>query len=139
MTNSTVSGRMTTEMNRFEALARTILWLGKRAWGLSFLLAFVSFWAIGGLGAQQPEGRINTLFEGPVFRLGVYVGAVIFPNYGTRGTNGFYLVPLFGAAADFLVLMAFWFIVVWVVLRLRAEEPKTDDPQPSSHNYQLPK
>ena len=103
MTNSTVSGRMTTEMNRFEALARTILWLGKRAWGLSFLLAFVSFWAIGGLGAQQPEGRINTLFEGPVFRLGVYVGAVIFPNYGTRGTNGFYLVPLFGAAADFLV------------------------------------
>ena len=122
---------MTTEMNRFEALARTILWLGKRAWGLSFLLAFVSFWAIGGLGAQQPEGRINTLFEGPVFRLGVYVGAVIFPNYCTRGTNGFYLVPLFGAAADFLVLMAFWFIVVWVVLRLRAEEPKTDDPQHS--------
>ena len=93
------------------------------------MLAFVSFWAIVGLGAQLPEGRLNALFEGPVFRAGVCVGAVIFPNYGTRGTNGFYLVPLFGAAADFLVLMAFWFIVVWVVLRLRDEEPKTDDPQ----------
>jgi hypothetical protein len=29
--------------------------------------------------------------------------------YTTRGTNGFYLVPLFGAAANFLVLMALWF------------------------------
>ena len=131
MTNSTVNGKMTSEMNRFESLARVIHWLGKRAWGLSFLLAFVSFWAIVGLGAQQPEGRLNTLFEGPVFRVGIYVGAVIFPNYATRGTNGFYLVPLFGAAADFLVLMAFWFIVVWVVLRLRAEEPKADGPQHS--------
>jgi len=122
---------MTSEMNKFESLARVILWLGKRTWGLSLLLAFVSFWAIVGIAAQQPGGRVNALLEGPAFRVGVYVGAAIFPNYATRGTNGSYLVPLFGAAADFFVLMAFWFILVWLVLRLRTEESTTDDTQRS--------
>ena len=27
----------------------------------------------------------------------VYVGTIVFPNSATRGPNGFYLVPLFGA------------------------------------------
>ena len=122
---------MSNEMNRFESLARVILWLGNKDWGLSFLLAFVSFWAIVGVGAQQPEGRLNALFGGPVFRAGVYVGAVIFPDYTTRGTNGFYLVPLFGAAANFLVLVSFWLFVIRIVLRLRTEKSKTDDLQHS--------
>jgi hypothetical protein len=43
-------------------------------------------------------------------------------NYTTRGTNGFYLVPLFGAAADFLVLMALWFVVVRVVQQFREKQ-----------------
>ena len=113
-------------MNRFEGLIRVILWLGKRDWGLSFLLAFASFWVFVGMGAQWPGGQIEALFEGPVFRAGVYVGTIVFPNYATRGTNGFYLVPLFGAAADFLMLMAFWFIVVAVVRRLRGEKQDGD-------------
>jgi hypothetical protein len=130
MTSRTVNDKMSSGMNRFESLARAILWLSKRAWGLSFLLALGSFLAIVGLVAQQPEGRLNALFEGPVFQLGVYLGAFIFPDYTTRGTNGFYLVPLFGATADFLVLMTFWFTVVWVVLKLRADA-KTNGPQRS--------
>lgn len=113
-------------MNRFESLARVILWLGKKDWGLAFLLAFVCFWTAVGMAAQQPTGRIDALFEGPVFRAGVYVGAAIFPDYARRGTNGFYLVPLFGAAANLLVLMAFWFIVILVVRKLRAEKPRSD-------------
>jgi hypothetical protein len=40
-----------------------------------------------------------------VFRTGFYVGTIIFPNYLTRGTNGFYLVPLFGEAANLATLM----------------------------------
>jgi hypothetical protein len=111
-------------VNRFEALARVVVWLGKRTWGLSFLLAFVSFWTIVGIGAQQPTGRLNAFFEGRVFQLGVQFGAIIFPDYTTRGTNGSYLVPLLGAAMDFLVLMAFWFIVPSVVRRLRSEKEK---------------
>ena len=106
-------------VNRFEALTQGVLWLSKRWWGLSFLLAFVSFWTIVGIGAQQPTGLLNALFGGPVFRLGIQIGAVIFPDYTTRGTNSFYFVPLFGAAMDFLVLMAFWFIVIGACRRLR--------------------
>lgn len=71
------------------------------------MLAFLSVWAVAGLAAHQPGGRVDALFEGPVFRAGAYLGALIFPNYTTRGTNAFYLVRLFGTAADFLGLMAF--------------------------------
>jgi hypothetical protein len=105
-------------VNRFEALIRAILWLGKRGWGLSFLLAFVSFCVI----VAIPGEKSNALFEGPVFWLGIQMGAIFFPDYTTRGTNGFYLVPLFGAGANFLVLMALWFVVVRVVQYLRAEK-----------------
>lgn len=85
---------------------------------MSFLLAFVSFCVF----VAMPGEQSNALFEGPVFRLGIQVGAVFFPSYTTRGTNGFYLVPLFGAAANFLVLMVFWCIVIGSVRRLRAQK-----------------
>jgi hypothetical protein len=106
-----------TAMNKFESLIRVILWLSKRDWGLSLLLAFVSFVAV----VAMPGQSANHLFEGPIFSAGVYVGAIFFPGYATRGTNGFYLVPLFGAAADFMVLLAFWFAVVWTARRLRGK------------------
>jgi hypothetical protein len=109
-------------MNRFEDLIRAILWLGKRNWGLSFLLAFASFFALIGMGEKWPGSRIDGWFEGPVFRAGVYVGVIVFPNYAIRGTTGFYLVPLFGAVADFLILMVFWFIVAAGVRRLRGKK-----------------
>jgi hypothetical protein len=115
-------------MNRFEGLTRVTLWLCKRDWGLSFLLAFASFWAIVGIGAQWPGGKAEAVFEGPLFSAGVYVGTIVVPNHATRGTTGFYVVPLFGAAADFLVLMAFWFIVISAVHQLRAEK-KDANPQ----------
>lgn len=108
------------------SLVRIILWLKKTDWGLSFLLAFASFWVVVGISAQRPGGQLDALFEGPIFNAGVYVGTIIFPNYAKRGTNGFYLVPLFGAVADFLVLMAFWFIVIRVVHRLGAEKEGED-------------
>ena len=34
-------------------------------------------------------GPLEALFEGPVFRTGVYVGTIVFPNSATRGPNGF--------------------------------------------------
>ena len=80
-----------------------------------------------GIAAQQPTGKLNALFEGPVFGVGRYVGAVLFPNYTTRGTTGFYLLPVFGAAADFLVLMAFWFVIIAVVRWFRAEELNNEE------------
>lgn len=94
---------------------------------MSFLIALVSFCVIVGIGAQ-PRSHLDVMFEGPVFRAGVYVGAIIFPHYATRGTNGFYLVPLFGAAADFLLLMTCWFIAIQVFRRLRAARHSAQHP-----------
>jgi len=71
---------------------------------------------------KSPGEKSNALFEGRVFWLGIQIGANFFPDSTTRGTNGFYLVPLFGAAADFLVLMALWFVVVRVIQQFRAEK-----------------
>jgi len=105
-------------MNKFETLIRGILWLAKKDWGLAFLLAFAAFVAIIGIGAQQPGGHLETMFEGPIFTAGLRAGMIVFPDYATRGTAGFYVAPLFGAAPNFLVLMAFWFIVVKAVRRL---------------------
>ena len=68
-----------------------------------------------------PGEQSNAWFEGPVFGLGIQIVEIFFPTYTTRGTNGFYLLPLFGAA-NFFVLMAFWFIVVGTVRRRRAEK-----------------
>ena len=58
-----------------------------------------------------------------MFSGGCYLGAVFLPNYTTRGTTGFYLVPFSGAEADFLVLMTVWVIIIAVVRWFRAEKP----------------
>jgi len=111
-------------MDIFQALVRGVLWLARRDWGLAFLLALTSFWTIVAL----PGPRFEALFEGSVFKAGIYLGTLIFPNYGDRGTNGFYLVPLFGAAADFLMLMAFWFVVVRFIRTFRAKKENLGQP-----------
>ena len=54
---------------------------------MSFLLAFASFWAIVGIGALWPQGNVAMLLEGPMFKAGIHVGTIVFPNYATRGTN----------------------------------------------------
>jgi hypothetical protein len=77
-------------MDSYERLIRVIFWLWKRDWGLSFLLAFASFLIF----MPALGGPLEALFEGPVFRTGVYVGTIVFPNSATRGTNGFYLAGI---------------------------------------------
>src|SRR2546427_476340 len=72
-------------MDSYERLIRVIFWLWKRDWGLSFLLAFASFLIF----MPALGGPLEALFEGPVFRTGVYVGTIVFPNSATRGPNGF--------------------------------------------------
>jgi hypothetical protein len=108
------------------SLVRLILRLKKTDWGLSFLLALASFFVVVWRAADHPGGFFDALFGGPVFTAGFYVGTIVFPNYMTRGTNGFYLAPLFGSAADFLLLMAFWFAVIRAVHWLRAEKQNGD-------------
>lgn len=102
-------------MNRPEQFIRLIFWLGKRQAGLALLLALATFVALVAL----PIPAVESAFEGRAFRAGVYIGTLVFPNYAARGTNGFYLVPLFGAAANFLVLMAFWYAVIMIVQWMR--------------------
>ncbi|MFZ0279707.1 MAG: hypothetical protein WA254_01150 [Candidatus Sulfotelmatobacter sp.] len=105
------------------SLVRFIFWLKKTDWGLSFLLALASFIGVVYMAVRYPAGLFETIFlEGPVFDVGVSVGTIVFPNYRTRGTNGFYLVPLFGAASDFIVLMVLWFIGIQAIRWLRTEK-----------------
>jgi hypothetical protein len=104
------------------SLVRLALWLKKTDWGLSFLLALASFIVVVYMAVRYPASPFETFFEGPVFNAGVYVGSIVFPGYRTRGTNGFYLVPLFGAAADFIMLMVLWFISIQAVHWLRAKK-----------------
>jgi hypothetical protein len=49
-------------------------------------------------------------------------------------TNGFYLTTLFGAAADFLILMAFWLVIVGVAYRLRGEKQDGTSSDPDCHD-----
>jgi hypothetical protein len=110
-------------MNGLRALIVAVNWLRKRNWGLAFLLAFVSFALLGFFLVQNPSGKIGVLMSGWVYRAGFYVGSRIFPNYNVPGTNGFYLVPLFGAAANFLVLTGFWLPIVSLAQRNRTATP----------------
>jgi hypothetical protein len=112
------------------SLIRLILWLGKRDWGLSFLLALASSILLLAISVHWPYGPVEALWVGPVFRAGFYLGTITFPNYTIRGTNGFYLVPLFGVAANLLVLMALWFVGIRVLRELRGAKHPTNLPQP---------
>ena len=100
-------------MNRVEDLIRAILWLTKREWGLAFLLACPSLLI---LAAMSTFVQDDTLFEGPVFRAGFYIGRIVYPNQ----TAGSY--ALFGLAANFWVLMGFWFVGIRVLRRLLANK-----------------
>ena len=81
---------------------RLIVWLGKRQWGLAFLLAFATL-----IGAIMWEDRLRSyaLFDNPIFRVGFRVGTLVFPDYRTPHTTGWYYVPLFGLGADFIALL----------------------------------
>lgn len=82
--------------------------MGRRRWGLSFLLALASLVAAVAMAVQHPGGLVERLFYGPISHAGTRLGMIVFPDYSVRGTNGFYFVPLFGVAADFLTLMGFF-------------------------------
>jgi len=114
-----------------EYLARLILWLKKRDWGLALMLAFVSFIAVVWVNVSHPNRLFDALFNGPLFNAGFYIGTIVFPDYTVRGTTGWYVVPLFGAAADFLMLAVFWFVVLRVWRGFRADNADTDLHQPS--------
>jgi hypothetical protein len=101
-------------------LVRAILWLQKRVIGLAFLLAFASFVALSLIASFSPHlWQLLSRPLLPVYDLGERIGMVFFPDYAIRGTKGFYLVPLFGAAAQFLLSWAFWFVLVRVFWRTR--------------------
>jgi hypothetical protein len=110
-------------MDRFGALSRFIVWLGRREWGLSLLLGLATLVALMVMSGQVDS--VELVLEGPVFRAGFRLGTAMFPDYTTQGTQGFYLVPLFGVAANLLALAALWFVAIRVARRSRDDKPKT--------------
>lgn len=102
-------------MDRFEALIRAILWLWNRDWGRSVLLGFASIGALAALSSAIPMA--NSIFEGPVFRAGFYVGTVVMPRETIGGHS------LFGLAANFLALIGLWFLALRLVHRFSADRP----------------
>jgi hypothetical protein len=113
-------------MLQVEALARLVLWLKKRNWGLSFLLAFPSFVIELYVVTRYPGSLFETHFEFPLFKVWLHIGMFVFPNYATFGSTGFYLAPLFGTALNFIVLMALWFLGIRAWRGLRPEPSETD-------------
>jgi len=103
-------------MNSPESLIRLIFWLWKKDWGIAFLLALASFIAL----LFLPSKIAGAMFEGRVFRAGFYIGTLCFPDWTTRGSNGSYLVPLFGASANFFFLMTFWWFSLQVLRWMRS-------------------
>ena len=99
-----------------KTLSSLLSWLVKRKWGLSFLLASASFFSLVFVAVDHPgwQRQLGYYFiQGPVFRAGVYVGTLFYRDGATPG--------LFGAAADVLALMGFWFVVIWLIIGLERE------------------
>ncbi|GEM_PF-3462171 len=117
-------------MYGFQALIRVVSWLSKKVWGLAFLLAVASFFAAVAIRVQPwGEHLVAWLTDGPVSQLGFHVGTLIFSDYGVRGSTSFYLAPLCGGAAVFVVMMTFWYLAIRIVNRLRPKsEPATSEP-----------
>ena len=59
----------------------------------------------------------------------MYLGAIIFPDYMVRRTTGFYLVPLFGVAANWLVLTGFWFVGIRLMREMTGQKSAADPNQ----------
>lgn len=108
---------------RVKSFISVILWLKKTSLGLSFLLALCSSFGLLFLHINYPnrflvDGVVANLLR-PFNRLGFYLGTVLFPNYSTPHTNGFYLVPLFGVIASFLVWWMPFFLCIKILNQLR--------------------
>jgi len=111
-------------MNRVESLIGVIRWLARRDWGLALLLAVAS-----GALLQAISHRVryfDVLLVGPVFQSGFHIGTMLFPDYRTQGTYGFYLVPLFGFAANLAIMTAVWFCCILSIRWLK--RPAKDIP-----------
>ena len=110
--------------NRVAGLARAIVWLSRRTLGLAFLLAFGSSIALFVLYVDYPnrffiDGAVAKLL-GPANRIGIYLGTLVFPDYGRRGQTGTYVIPLFGFLTSFLFWWMLWFAALRCVARVRA-------------------
>jgi hypothetical protein len=102
-------------------LIKVFLWLKQTNLGLAFLLATASWFLLVATDMHPRQGgpvdtAIWTVLS-PVYRVGCDIGTIMFPRYAS-GVNG--LVPLFGAAAQILLLMALWFVGIRIV-RKRSE------------------
>jgi hypothetical protein len=100
-----------------ETLSSLLSWLVKNKWGLSFLLAVSSFFCLVLAAVDHPgwQRQLDYYFiQGPVFRVGVYVGSLFYRDDAMQG--------VFGAAADVLALMGIWFVVIWLIDRFRARK-----------------
>ena len=100
--------------------------LKRNCFGLSVLLAFVSWLVLGLVWSQVPQGGFADRFISGLFapgdRAGYFVGAFLFPNYEVRHTTGSYLVPLFGAAGTFIFLTAIFYVCIWLKRAFHASD-----------------
>ncbi len=114
-------------MFELEYLAKAILWLKRRSWGLALLIAAPCWFLLVAVWAKSDEGSatyniIAALFS-PAYGAGHAIGVWFFPDYQVRQTTGSYVVPLFGAAAEIALLM----FIAYVCIRVwRSLQPKLD-------------
>jgi hypothetical protein len=97
-----------------EAFSALLYWLVKRKWGLSFLLAIVSFFGLVFTAVERPQWQAQLdyyFIQGPVFRAGFYMGTLFRLGNATS--------VLFGATMDVLALIVFWRSIIFWIARFR--------------------
>ena len=103
-------------------------WLKRSSLALSLLLGAATWFVLTGVWLRAIKGgfidtTVGALYE-PAYNAGRYVGALIFPDYAVRGTTGWYLIPLFGAAGEFVLLTAIWYFCIRLTRVFQPQEPE---------------
>jgi hypothetical protein len=101
-------------------------WLKHSSFGLSIVLGVVSWFVIVPIWSHSPQGgfvdtKIGGLFR-PADRVGHFIGVSIFSDSSVRGTTGWYLVPLFGAVAEIVMLALIWYVLIRATRAFQSEQ-----------------
>jgi hypothetical protein len=101
-------------------------WLSRSNFLLSVLLGIVTWFVLVGIWTNSAAGGVVDRaiggFFAPIFRVSVWIGAIVFPNRDDPHSNIRYLLPLIGALCQFVLLTAIWYVSIRLWRALRPEE-----------------
>jgi len=94
--------------------------------GKALAFGFLSFIVLIPLAAYSRHGgvveSITSFLLEPGFRVGHWIGELIFPDYSKLHSTGSYVVPLIGLFGEFLQVVLLWLVGIRAVRYLRTEQ-----------------